>query len=50
MKGSALLFMLISWSLIVSLVTFCFTLLLFKGQGTKVKEEREEEENFEEIT
>ena len=29
MKGIALLFMLIFWMFIVSLVTFCFTLLLF---------------------
>ncbi len=35
MKGIALLFMLIFWMFIVSLVTFCFTLLLFNPKEKK---------------
>ncbi len=36
MKGSALLFMLFSWTLVTSLCTFCFT-RLFMAPTTKKK-------------
>ncbi|NPB08642.1 MAG: hypothetical protein GXN96_06920 [Aquificae bacterium] len=51
MKGEALIFMLLSWILICSLSTFCFTMLLTSPQRGEGKQEGEKEEDLpEEIT
>ncbi|GEM_PF-2914827 len=40
MKGSALLFMLFSWNLVISLCTFCFTRLFLANKPGRVKEKK----------
>ena len=35
MKGSALLFMLISWNIVISLCTFCFTRIFMVSDSDK---------------
>jgi len=50
MKGEALIFMLLSWMLICSLSTFCFTMLLTHPQRKEKPTENGEEEFPEEIT
>ena len=51
MKGEALIFMLLSWMLICSLSTFCFTMLFVKGEEQVPKRKEKTYEEFpEEIT
>ncbi len=53
MEGSALLFMLLSWGLILGLNLFCFTLLFSRAEATLPPSPREKtvsEEEEEEIT
>lgn len=51
MDGDAFLFMILSWSLILGLNLFCFTLLFTRGEPSgPVKPEHREFEGPEEIT
>ncbi len=47
MKGSSLLFMVLSWMLIFGFVVFCFTVILREGEQCSKGNNREEAFEFE---